>query len=110
MEDEMLAMESEDESDDLLLLTVAASRLEQVPVRRSPRFWVHPLFENREMYGSYSTLVRDLEQSPEIFHQYFRLTKEQFNCLEKLLTPQLVRYGQSRKAIEPRHRIAVALR
>ena len=110
IEIEEVEMESEEEEDNNILVLAAASLLEVKQKDRSHRFWVHPLMEKREDHGAYYTLVKELGQNPDKFQQYFRLTKEQFSYLEKIVSPYLVKKNHSRKAIEPKHRLAITLR
>ena len=49
--------------------------------KRKHRFWVHEMLQKRKEHGVYHHLVKELELDQERFHQYFRMSKEQFGEL-----------------------------
>jgi len=49
----------------------------QTPPRR---FWVHDVLRHRDDLGEYARLVQELPLDSDRFHQYFRMSTEQFDC------------------------------
>ena len=41
-------------------------------------WWIHETIKQRKTYGVYYHVVQELELDSERFHQYFRMTREQF--------------------------------
>lgn len=41
------------------------------------RFWVHKINRNREKYGAFHVLIKELEADRSRYHMYFRMDKEQ---------------------------------
>ncbi|XP_033945025.2 uncharacterized protein [Pseudochaenichthys georgianus] len=79
--------------------------------RRRSRFWVHPLNQQRRQQGDFHHLVAELRLDSQRHHQYFRMSAEQMDELLSLLGPELTRQSTHfRAAIEPKQRLAVALR
>ncbi|XP_067679605.1 uncharacterized protein [Haliotis asinina] len=101
--------EEEEEEEEIELLLYHALEKEHAKVKR--RWWVHPVTDNRAAYGTYHRLVKELELDDDMFQQYFRLSREQFQyVLKKVEELMFKRNARMRKAITPRERLAVTLR
>ena len=64
-----------------ILLLSSTSKLLQAKKKRKHRCWVHDIFQKRSEHGVHNHLVRELELDEDRFHQYFRMTREQFDQL-----------------------------
>ena len=53
--------------------------------KRYRRVSVHEILQRRSVYGEYHHLVRELYFHPDKFHEYFRMTEEQFENLLGLI-------------------------
>ena len=51
------------------------------PSDKKKRMWVHKCSRNRKSEGEYWTLYKELAVDEMKFHQYFRMSKLQFNYL-----------------------------
>ncbi|KAK7938873.1 hypothetical protein WMY93_002199 [Mugilogobius chulae] len=89
-----------------LLLIMALARR-----RRRSRYWVHPINQQRRQQGDFYHLVQELRLDSERHHKYFRMSAEQMDELLGMVGPDIRRQCTSyRAAIEPKQRLAVALR
>ena len=78
---------------------------------RRSRFWVHPLNQKRREQGDFHNLVAELRLDSQRHHQYFRMSAEQMDKLLSFIGPEVTRQTTNyRSAIEPKQRLAVALR
>ena len=94
-----------------LALIAGVHRLREIRKRqRQHRFWVHPSLRGREQHGTYGHLVRELSLDAERFHQYFRMSEDQFGHLLGMMEEGLTKRCLSREAISPRQRLAICLR
>lgn len=73
------------------------------------KYWVHPLWQERKKYGSYSTLVNELKKYPDKFKNYCRLTIDEFYKLESMLKNNLLKTS-NRECLPPGLRLMVTLR
>ncbi|XP_051561226.1 uncharacterized protein LOC127445288 [Myxocyprinus asiaticus] len=79
--------------------------------RKRRRYWVHPTLERRGEHGGFHRLIGELKLHHENFHQYFRMSVSEFECLLQLVAPSLTRSETKlRKPIDPEQRLAVCLR
>ena len=82
--------------------------------RRNHRWWVHDIIRNRLQQGAYHNLFKELKFDEEKFHQYFRLTREQFAQVLSYVEEDLSKHCRSREVICPvicpRQRLAICLR
>ncbi|KAJ0070133.1 hypothetical protein NL108_002460, partial [Boleophthalmus pectinirostris] len=79
--------------------------------RRQRRQWVHPINQLRREQGDFYHLVAELRLDSQRHHQYFRMSAEQMDLLLSYIGPELSRqFTNYRAAIEPKQRLAVALR
>ncbi|XP_027132170.1 uncharacterized protein LOC113745002 [Larimichthys crocea] len=78
---------------------------------RGSRVWVHSLNQQRRRQGDFYHLVAELRLDSQRHHQYFRMSAEQMDELLALIGPEVTRQSTNyRAAIEPKQRLAVALR
>ncbi len=74
-------------------------------------FWVHPMLENMQRYGSFWTLLAELDDHEDKFKQYLRLSREQFYEVLDKISPEISKEDtQLRDAIPAAERLAVCLR
>ncbi|KAJ8954799.1 hypothetical protein NQ318_014911, partial [Aromia moschata] len=75
------------------------------------KVWVHPINQLRLEYGEYHRLCKELQDYPDRYFHYFRMTKSQFDALlsqvEDGITKQSTNY---RKCITAKERLVVTLR
>lgn len=75
------------------------------------RLWVHDAWKKMSAEGEFSTPLPHLLDDETKFYQCFRMTMLAFNLLEVKLQKELSKQDTYfRKAITPRHRLAVFLR
>lgn len=75
------------------------------------RKWVHEINKLREESGEYHRLVKELNEHPDRYHMYFRVTKEEFDFLHELVKEDIIKQNtQFRRAISSEERLAVCLR
>nr|CAI5843768.1 unnamed protein product [Callosobruchus analis] len=73
--------------------------------------WVHEINVRREELGEYHRLVQELNEHPDRYHMYFRMTKDEFNFLHELIKEDIKKQNtQFRRAISTEERLAVCLR
>uniref|UniRef100_A0A8C6S8J4 DDE Tnp4 domain-containing protein n=1 Tax=Neogobius melanostomus TaxID=47308 RepID=A0A8C6S8J4_9GOBI len=78
---------------------------------RRRRVWVHPINLQRREQGDYHNLVAELRLDRQRHHRYFRMSAEQMDHLLSYIGPEFTRQSTNfRTAIEPKQRLAVALR
>ena len=96
--------------DDLDILILYWYRNPRVEARRR-RLWVHDIYRRRRQYGEYYHLVQELQLDGEMFHEYFRVTREQFRQLLTLVEPEIAKEEtRLRETICPRQRLAITMR
>ena len=78
-------------------------------VRR--KVWVHAINVQRKKKGEFRHLVKELEEHPNRYEMYFRMTKEEFYFLHDLIKGDIkTRNTQFREAISTEEKLAVCLR
>uniref|UniRef100_A0A1A7W9J8 DDE Tnp4 domain-containing protein n=1 Tax=Iconisemion striatum TaxID=60296 RepID=A0A1A7W9J8_9TELE len=78
---------------------------------RRRRLWVNPLNRLRSEQGDFHRLVAELRLDAKRHHEYFRMSAEQMDGLLSIIGPELQKQSTNyRAAIEPKQRLAVALR
>ena len=71
--------------------------------KRYRRVSVHEILQRRSVYGE---LVRELYFHPDKFHEYFRMTEEQFENLLGLIESDIRKKNTNwKRAITPRKRL-----
>jgi hypothetical protein len=65
----------------VLLLEGEESRTRESNSQRKRKKWVHTSLIRRKTEGEFFTLYKELVDDGEKFHQYFRMSKYQFNDL-----------------------------
>ena len=74
------------EQEDACIVAVASLVLRRKQRRRqNRRWWIHPLRQLRQEKGAYSILVEELRFGGENFFRYFRMSREQFVQLLRLI-------------------------
>ncbi|XP_050307736.1 uncharacterized protein LOC126744392 isoform X2 [Anthonomus grandis grandis] len=105
MESETSTSSSDFEED---LENVAAFLIVDDGIKRK---WVHEINKQREELGEYHRLVKELNEHPDRYHMYFRVTKEEFDFLHGLVKEDIKKKNtQFRRAISTEERLAVCLR
>jgi len=80
-----------------------------VTVRR--KLWVHDINMKRKEKGEFHNLIKELEEHPNRYEKYFRMTKDEFNFLHDLIRGDIkTRNTQFREAITTEEKLAVCLR
>ncbi|KAK7916408.1 hypothetical protein WMY93_012169 [Mugilogobius chulae] len=75
------------------------------------RYWIHPINQQRQQQGLYHNLVAELQLDPQRHHNYFRMSAQQMDQLLSIIGPEITRQSTNyRDAIEPKQRLAVAIR
>ena len=101
-------MDSDDETIELYLMY----RITKRNPRKQRRWSVHPIHQKRKKQGEYHNLVKELAYFGEKIRDYFRLSVDQFEEVERHIGPilqnRVIRYR--RDAISPRARLAISLR
>jgi hypothetical protein len=64
-----------------VLLEEEESRTRESNSQRKRKKWVHTSLIRRKTEGEFFTLYKELVDAEEKFHQYFRMSKYQFNDL-----------------------------
>ncbi|KAK3929758.1 Autoinducer-2 kinase [Frankliniella fusca] len=79
--------------------------------RRQPRRWhVRPIFQDREIYGAWFSLVPVMRESdPDEFFRFFRMTPDCFDWLLQQVEPFITKKS-NRKSISAGKRLAITLR
>ncbi|XP_041347115.1 protein ALP1-like, partial [Gigantopelta aegis] len=103
--------DDDDDDDDVLLMYWYGKRRKKTMTRLNRRWWVHHINTKRHEYGEYHRLVRELQLDEDSFHQYFRMTREQFAQILYLVEPHICKQDtQLREAISARERLALCIR
>ncbi|XP_075711692.1 uncharacterized protein LOC142748488 [Rhinoderma darwinii] len=85
--------------------------LDEEPLRKRRRYWVHPIVSQRPRKGHFHTLYDDLRQHPEKFHNFCRMSISSFDCLLSDLGPGITLQDTNmRQCISPEERLIVTLR
>ncbi|XP_075707213.1 uncharacterized protein LOC142741762 [Rhinoderma darwinii] len=85
--------------------------LDEEPLRKRRRYWVHPIVSQRPRKGHFHTLYDDLRQHPEKFHNFCRMSISSFDCLLSDLGPGITLQDTNmRQCISPKERLIVTLR
>ena len=70
--------------------------------KRYRRVSVHEILQRRSIYGEYHRLVRELYFHPDKFHEYLRMTEEQFENLLGLIESDIRKKNANwKRAITP---------
>ena len=62
-------------------------------------WWIHEIIKQIKIYGVYYHLVKELKLDSKRFHQYFRMTREQFRDILFHIEPLLAKVNRARKTI-----------
>ena len=99
-----------DEDDLLALFMFWWYRERYRPMQRRRRWWVHPILQLRREHGAYYRLVRELQLDNERFHQYFRMSREEFARLLQMTEGRIAKKKtQLRETISARQRLAICI-
>lgn len=91
-----------------LLLKLREKKRKQ---RRSHKYWVHPLTDQRHLKGFFSKMYNDVRQHPDKFFNYYRMSIGTFDKLLQTVGQHLQHEDTAfRKAISPEERLSVTLR
>ena len=101
-----MAQEESDIEENLAIYLYARQRR-----KRYRRVSVHQILQRRSVYGEYHHLVRELYFHADKFHEYFRMTEEQFENLLGLIESNIRKKNTNwKRAITPRERLSICLR
>ncbi|XP_025163500.1 protein ALP1-like, partial [Harpegnathos saltator] len=84
-------------------------RQEQV-IRRTARWWVHPMIEQRYLQGAYDNLVLELRRDTERFFNFHRMLPHQFDKLLTMIEPIISKIYVTREPLHPGLRLSLTLR
>jgi hypothetical protein len=94
-----------------LLLEEEESRTRESNSPRKRKKCVHKSLIRSKTEGDFFTLYKELVDDEEKFHQYFRMSKYQFNDLLSRIEPLITNKNTTfREAITPIKKLAVCLR
>lgn len=75
------------------------------------RFWVHDILKARTIEGDFYTLFERLQQDPEKFFNYFRMSEETFNYVLSHIRNRLQKKNtHARMCISPKEMLVLTLR
>jgi hypothetical protein len=74
-----------------LLVEEEKSRTRESNSQRKRKNWVHKRLIRRKTEGEFFTLYKELADDEEKFHQYFRMSKYQFNNLLSSIEPLITK-------------------
>ncbi|CAH1993163.1 unnamed protein product [Acanthoscelides obtectus] len=79
--------------------------------RRRRRYWVQPFLQDRFKFGTFNTLLEKLREDEEKFSNFFRMSRESFDKLLRILRNHLTHEDTNMKnCISPAERLAVTVR
>ena len=62
-------------------------------------WWIHEINKQIKLYGVYYHLVKELKLDSERFHQYIRMTTEQFGDILFHIVPLLANVNRAKETI-----------
>ncbi|CAK1604032.1 unnamed protein product [Parnassius mnemosyne] len=101
--------DSDSEYEEDIEFLVLATLIKKKEIKRR-RYWVHPVNNKRESKGEFHCLVKEIENDAQRFHQYFRMSKAQFEEVHSLIEGDIKIHTKFRKPIGTKERLAVCLR
>lgn len=78
--------------------------------RRTVRWWVHPIIEQRLLQGAYNNLVLELRRDSERFFNFHRMSPLQFDQLLAMIEPIITKAHFTREPLHPGLRLSLTLR
>lgn len=107
----LLHSETERLEDMATFLVLVRRRLEK-PKRKKRRYWIRPWIDRRLEYGSYYTLMAELEREHQgDFTNYMRMEPAMFYEVLQRLSPRITKMDTNwRKALPPGLKLAITLR
>lgn len=78
--------------------------------RRTARWWVHPIIEQRLLQGAYNNLVLELRRDSECFFNFHRMSPLQFDQLLAMIEPIITKVHFTREPLHPGLRLSLTLR
>ena len=105
-----LIMPTNNKNEEILSIVIVILILCLMKLRPKPRrWWVRPLLLHRDALGFGATVFHHvIDDDPELFKSYIRLTPDQFNYILGLVHLKL-RKRSRRQAILPRERLLITL-
>jgi len=80
-------------------------------VAHKKKVWVHEINLKRKEKGEFHHLVQELEQHPDRYKMYFRMTKEEFEFLHEIIKEDIrTKNTQMRETISTAEKLAICLR
>ena len=84
---------------------------EEFELESKKKTWVRPWIQNRQQYGSFHTLHKELELDQQAFKEYFRLDKTQFEMLLNNVYKHIIKRDTNmRECIKPKEMCSLTLR
>ena len=79
--------------------------------KRKRRYWVHPIFQQRETFGEYHHLMKQILSDDEKCLAYIRMKPDTFKTLLEIIGPHIEkRTTNFRKPLPARERLVITLR
>lgn len=85
-------------------------KLNEKRAYRKKRFWIHPVFQLRNLHGFYEAIFPTLSSYENKFQHYFRLSRTQFEEVLCLVGPVITKKNTVRDSIPAEARLAMTLR
>ncbi|KAJ8349410.1 hypothetical protein SKAU_G00245400 [Synaphobranchus kaupii] len=93
----------------LLRIALLYWRWKQRRTRRA--VWVRSYIRRRRQFGEYHRLVSELRFDWGEFREYFRVSRDQFDAILRIIGPKIIRKDTTfRESISPAQRLAICLR
>jgi hypothetical protein len=103
-------MYAEEEFSHFLLIGAAVAHAKKCKRKRKHMWWARAIVRNRQTFGTYNHLVKELELADEEFKGYFRLNKQQFGYVLSLVEEFISKKSVTRQTIGAKQRLAICLR
>jgi len=91
----------------LLVITLLISKKRKY---KKKRFWTSDFINQRKTHGAYYTTVPTLLRHSDLFTNYCRMSKTQFEDLLTLIAPKIIKQTFIRESISPDQRLLLTLR
>ena len=97
--------------EDVIIAGATLLAIKRRKKKKNRRWLVHPIMKQRRQQGAFHTLARDMETFEDKFHEYYRMTREQFAQVLYLIRQEITKQHHSRDdVISPRERLSLTIR
>jgi hypothetical protein len=94
-----------------ILILIILFRRNRRKVKRTPRFWVRPIFAKRKSKGEFHCLVQEMKLGDhELFFKQFRMLPDKLEELLRWVAPKISKSNIKRESISAEERLCVTLR